>query len=207
MGVKAILGTKVGMTQIFTDDGNVVPVTVISAGPCTIIRKGDSSVQVGYREIRPEAVKRLLNKPLRMSFEKAGVKPFRFVRSLPADELEGIEPNTEINVSMFKEGDQVCVTGTSKGKGFSGAMERHNFNGAQMTHGQSDRARATGSCGSGTQASRTWKGKRLPGQMGNVRKTVKGLKIVKVDEQKNLLLVKGSIPGASNGLVIIRHQA
>ncbi|MBU1106930.1 MAG: 50S ribosomal protein L3 [Candidatus Riflebacteria bacterium] len=207
MGVKAILGTKVGMTQIFTDDGNVVPVTVISVGPCTIIRKSDSSVQVGYREIRPEAVKRLLNKPLRMSFEKAGVKPFRFVRTLPADELEGIEPNTEINVSMFKEGDQVSVTGTSKGKGFSGAMERHNFSGAMTTHGQSDRARATGSCGSGTQASRTWKGKKLPGQMGNVRKTVKGLKIVKVDEQKNLLLVKGSIPGAANGLVIIRRQA
>jgi len=207
MGVKAILGTKVGMTQIFTDDGNVVPVTVISVGPCTIIRKGDSSVQVGYREIRPEAVKRLLNKPLRMSFEKAGVKPFRFVRSLPADELEGIEPLTEINVSMFKEGDQVSVTGTSKGKGFSGAMERHNFNGQQTTHGQSDRARATGSMGSGTNASRTWKGKKLPGQMGNVRKTVKGLKIVKVDEQKNLLLVKGSIPGAANGLVIIRRQA
>lgn len=207
MGVKAILGTKVGMTQIFTDDGNVVPVTVISAGPCTIIRKGDGSVQVGYREIRPEAVKRLLNKPLRMSFEKAGVKPFRFVRSLPADELEGIEPNTEINVSMFKEGDQISVTGTSKGKGFSGAMERHHFAGQQTTHGQSDRARATGSMGSGTNAARTWKGKKLPGQMGNVRKTVKGLKIVKVDEQKNLLLVKGSIPGAANGLVIIRHQA
>lgn len=207
MGVKAILGTKVGMTQIFTDDGNVVPVTVISAGPCTIIRKGDSSVQVGYREIRPEAVKRLLNKPLRMSFEKAGVKPFRFVRSLPADELEGIEPNTEINVSMFKEGDQVCVTGTSKGKGFSGAMERHNFAGQQVTHGQSDRTRAPGSAGSGTNAARTWKGKKSPGQMGNVRKTVKGLKIVKVDEQKNLLLVKGSIPGATNGLVIVRRQA
>ncbi len=205
MGVKAILGTKVGMTQIFTDDGNVVPVTVISAGPCTIIRKGDSSVQVGYREIRPEAVKRLLNRPLKMSFEKAGVKPFRFVRSLPADELEAIEPNTEINVSMFKEGDQVHITGTSKGKGFSGAMERHNFAGQAMTHGASDYSRAVGSAGSGTNAARTWKGKKLPGQLGNVRRTVKGLKVVKVDEQKNLLLVKGSIPGAANGLVIIRQ--
>lgn len=207
MGVKAILGTKVGMTQIFTDDGNVVPVTVISAGPCTIIRKSDSAVQVGYREIRPEAVKRLLNRPLRMSFEKAGVKPFRFVRSLPADELEGIEPNTEINVSMFKEGDTISVTGTSKGKGFSGAMERHNFKGQPMTHGASDYSRATGSTGSGTNAARTWKGKKLPGQLGNVKRTVKGLKIVKVDEQKNLLLVKGSIPGAANGLVVIKHQA
>jgi large subunit ribosomal protein L3 len=189
MGVKAILGTKVGMTQIFTDDGKVVPVTVISAGPCTVIRKSDRAVQVGYREIRAEAVKRLLNKPLRMSFEKAGVKPFRFVRSLPADELEGIEPNTEINVSMFKEGDVISVTGTSKGKGFSGAMERHNFN------------------GSGTNAARTWKGKKLPGQYGNVRRTVRGLKVVKVDEQKNLLLVKGSVPGAANGLVVVKHQA
>ncbi len=205
MGVKAILGTKVGMTQIFTDEGNVVPVTVISAGPCTIIRKKGKSVEVGYREIRPEAVKRLLNKPLRMSFEKAGVKPFRFVRSLPADELEAIEPNTEINVSMFNEGDKVHVTGTSKGKGFSGAIERHNFNRQPTTHGASDYSRAVGSVGSGTNAARTWKGKKLPGQYGNVRRTVKGLKIVKIDEQKNLLLVKGSIPGAANGLVIIRQ--
>jgi len=205
MGVKAILGTKVGMTQIFTDDGKVVPVTVISAGPCTIIRKGDKSVQVGYREIRPEAVKRLLNRPLRMSFEKAGVKPFRFVRSLPADELEGIEPNTEINVSMFSEGDDVHVTGTSKGKGFSGCIERHNFNGQMTTHGASDYVRSPGSVGSGTNAARTWKGKKLPGQMGNVRCTVKGLKVVKIDEQKNLLLVKGSIPGAANGLVVVRQ--
>ncbi|MDD3000484.1 MAG: 50S ribosomal protein L3, partial [Candidatus Riflebacteria bacterium] len=188
-------------------DGNVVPVTVISAGPCTIIRKGENSVQVGYREIRPEAVKRLLNKPMRMSFEKAGVKPFRFVRCLPADELESIEALTDINVSMFKEGDSVSITGTSKGKGFSGAMERHNFNGQKTTHGQSDRARATGSMGSGTNMARTIKGKKLPGQLGNVRRTIKGLKVVKVDEQKNLILVRGSIPGAANGLVIIRQQA
>lgn len=204
MAVKAILGTKIGMTQIFTDTGNVVPVTVISAGPCTIIRKRDEAVEVGYREIRKEAVTHLLNKPLRLMFEKAGVKPFRFVRSLPADELESIEPNTQINVTMFKEGDMVDISGTSKGKGFSGAMERHHFNGAQITHGQSDRQRCTGSTGSGQQASRTWKGKRLPGQLGNVFRTAKGLKVIKIDEQKNLLLVKGSIPGASNGLVIIR---
>jgi large subunit ribosomal protein L3 len=207
MGVKAILGTKVGMTQIFTDDGNVVPVTVISVGPCTIIRKGEKSVQVGYREVAPEAVKRLLNQPMRMSFEKAGTKPFRFVRSLPADGLEAIEPLTEINVSMFKEGDSVIVTGTSKGKGFAGAMKRHNFNGANTTHGQSDRARATGSMGTATDMARTIKGKKLPGQFGNVRRTIKGLKVVKIDEKKNLLLVRGSIPGATNGLVIVRQQA
>ena len=205
MGVKAILGTKVGMTQIFDENGQVIPVTVVSAGPCTIIRKGEMAVQVGYREIRKEAVNRLLNKPLRMSFEKAGVKPFRYVRSLPADDTENIETNTEINVSMFKEGDEVDVIGTSKGKGFSGVIERHHFSGANMTHGQSDRQRAPGSCGSGTEAARTWRGKRLPGQLGNVRRTVRGLKVVKIDEQKNLVLLKGSIPGASNGLVIIRQ--
>jgi large subunit ribosomal protein L3 len=205
MPVKAILGTKIGMTQIFTDNGDVVPVTVISAGPCTIIRKGTKAVQVGYREIRKETVSRLLNKPLRGIFEAAGTKPFRFIRSLPAIDIESIEPNSQINVTMFKEGDEVQITGTSKGKGFSGAMERHHFNGAQVTHGQSDRTRATGSTGSGQEASRTWKGKKLPGQLGNVRRTVKGLKIVKVDEQKNLLLVKGSIPGSENGLVIVRQ--
>jgi large subunit ribosomal protein L3 len=207
MGVKAILGTKVGMTQIFTDDGNVVPVTVISVGPCTIIRKSNNSVQVGYREVPSERAKKVLNQPMRMSFEKAGTKPFRFVRSLPADGLEAIEPLTEINVSMFKEGDSVIVTGTSKGKGFAGAMKRHNFNGANTTHGQSDRARATGSMGTATDMARTIKGKKLPGHMGNVRRTIKGLKVVKIDEKKNLLLVRGSIPGATNGLVIVRQQA
>jgi len=207
MGVKAILGTKVGMTQIFTDDGNVVPVTVISVGPCTIIRKSVNSVQVGYREVPSDRAEKLMNKPMRMAFEKAGTKPFRFVRSLPADELEAIEPLTEINVSMFKEGDSVTVTGTSKGKGFAGAMKRHNFNGANTTHGQSDRARATGSMGTATDMARTIKGKKLPGQFGNVRRTIKGLKVVKIDEKKNLLLVRGSIPGATNGLVIVRQQA
>ena len=207
MGVKAILGTKVGMTQIFTDDGNVVPVTVISVGPCTIIRKSTNSVQVGYREVPSDRAEKLMNRPMRMTFEKAGTKPFRFVRSLPADELEAIEPLTEINVSMFKEGDSVTVTGTSKGKGFAGAMKRHNFNGANTTHGQSDRARATGSMGTATDMARTIKGKKLPGHMGNVRRTIKGLKVVKVDEKKNLLLVRGSIPGATNGLVIVRQQA
>ncbi len=207
MGVKAILGTKVGMTQIFTDDGNIVPVTVISVGPCTIIRKSVNSVQVGYREIPSDRAEKLMNRPMRMTFEKAGTKPFRFVRSLPADELEAIEPLTEINVSMFKEGDSVTVTGTSKGKGFAGAMKRHNFNGANTTHGQSDRARATGSMGTATDMARTIKGKKLPGHMGNVRRTIKGLKVVKIDEQKNLLLVRGSIPGATNGLVIVRQQA
>ncbi|MFZ2958953.1 MAG: 50S ribosomal protein L3 [Candidatus Ozemobacteraceae bacterium] len=204
MAVKALLGTKVGMTQIFTDTGDVVPVTVISAGPCTIIRKEDNAVQVGYREIRKEAVERLVNKPLRMMFEKAGVKPFRFVRSLPADDMDSIQAQTEINVTMFQTGDMVDVIGTSKGKGFSGAMERHHFNGSGMTHGCSDRQRCTGSTGSGTEASRTWKGKRLPGHLGDVRRTAKGLKVVKIDEQKNLILVRGSIPGANNGLVIIR---
>ena len=207
MGVKAILGTKVGMTQIFTDDGNVVPVTVISVGPCTIIRKSNNSVQVGYREVPSDRAEKLMNRPMRMTFEKAGTKPFRFVRSLPADELEAIEPLTEINVSMFKEGDSVTVTGTSKGKGFAGAMKRHNFNGANTTHGQSDRARATGSMGTATDMARTIKGKKLPGHMGNVRRTIKGLKVVKIDEKQNLLLVRGSIPGATNGLVIVRQQS
>lgn len=205
MGVNAILGTKIGMTQIFTDTGDVIPVTVISCGPCTVIRKSEKAVQVGYREIPKDAVARRLNKPLRMMFEKAGVKPFRFVRSLPASETDSIAPNTEITVSMFKPGEVVHVTGTTKGKGFSGAMERHHFNGAQQTHGQSDRTRATGSTGSGQNASRTWKGKRLPGHLGDVRRTIKNLKVVRVDEQKNLLLVKGAIPGASNGLVIVRR--
>lgn len=205
MAVNAILGTKIGMTQIFSETGDIIPVTVISAGPCTVIRKGEKAIQVGYREINKDAVARLLNKPLRMMFEKAGVKPFRIVRCIPAGDISALETNTEITVSMFKAGDMVDVIGTSKGKGFAGAMKRHNFGGGPVTHGQSDRTRCTGSTGSGQEASRTWKGKKLPGQMGNVRKTIKGLRIVKVDEQKHILLVRGSIPGAKNGLVIIRQ--
>ncbi|OIP26515.1 50S ribosomal protein L3 [bacterium CG2_30_54_10] len=204
MGVNAILGTKIGMTQIFSETGDVIPVTVISCGPCTIIRKSDKAVQVGYREIPKESVNRLLNKPLQLMFEKAGAKPFRFVRSLPASETNDITQN-EITVSMFKPGEIVHVIGTSKGKGFSGAMERWHFQGTQVTHGQSDRTRCTGSTGTGQNASRCWKGKKLPGHLGDVRRTVKNLKIVKVDEQKNLLLVNGSVPGASNGLLIIRR--
>lgn len=204
MGVNAILGTKIGMTQIFTDNGEVIPVTVISCGPCTVIRKFENSVQVGYREIPKEAVERFLNKPLRVMFEKAGTKPFRIVKNLPATDVDSIMPNSEITVSMFKPGEVVHITGTSKGKGFAGAMKRHNFSGGPQTHGQSDRTRATGSTGSGQNASRTWKGKKLPGHMGCERVTIRNLKVVKVDEEKNLLLVKGSVPGANNGLVIVR---
>ncbi len=203
MGVKALLGTKVGMTQIFNEQGEVIPVTVISVGPCTVIRKRDNAVSLGYRELTRN-IEKHMNKPLRGMFKSADVKPFRFVRDVPADELDSIETKQEVTVSIFAEGQLVDVIGTSKGKGFAGCMERHNFNGAGTTHGQSDRWRAPGSAGSGQEASRTWKGKRSPGHLGDVRKTVKNLKVVKIDEKKNLLLVKGAIPGATSGLVMVR---
>jgi large subunit ribosomal protein L3 len=204
MGLKALMGTKIGMTQIFDEQGVVIPVTVVQLGPNYVVGKHEKKVTVGYREITRNVEKRL-NKCQRGVFAKAGTKPFRFVQDLPAEEIDAIQPNQEFTVSMFSEGQIVDVIGTSKGKGFSGCMERHNFNGQPKTHGQSDRWRCTGSTGTGTNLSRTLKGKRLPGQLGNVRKTVKNVRIVKIDEKKNLMLIRGAIPGAASGLVIVRR--
>ena len=200
--IQGMLGKKIGMSQIFRQDGRVVPVTVIQAGPCTItqIKTGDNdgyeAAQVGY-----DSVKRL-NKPLRGHLGRTGL--FRYLREFAVDSLEGLQVGQQVNVDLFQVGEKVTVIGTSKGRGFQGVMKRHGFHGGPRTHGQSDRSRAPGSIGGNTFPGKVFKGKKMAGHMGNTRVTVKNLEVVQVDPERNLLLLKGGIPGAPTGLIMIR---
>jgi large subunit ribosomal protein L3 len=202
--VQGLLGRKVGMTQIFADDGRVVPVTVIEAGPCYVTqlrtkeRDGYEAVQIGYG-----AAKRL-NGPEKGHLDKAKAPPVRHLRELRADGLEGLEVGQKLDASLFKVGDLVDVIGTSKGKGFAGVVKRHHFRGGPRTHGQSDRERAPGSSGSTTTPGRVLKGTKRAGQMGNARVTVQNLEVVESDGEQNLLLLRGAVPGARNGLLLIK---
>ena len=200
--IKGMLGKKIGMSQIFRSDGKVVPVTVVQAGPCTIAQiksketDGYEAVQLGYGEVKR------LNKPLRGHLRRGGLS--RYLREFSVDSLEGLEVGQKIDVALFQPGEKVDVIGTSKGRGFQGVMKRHGFHGGPRTHGQSDRARAPGSIGATTYPARVLKGKKMAGHMGNVRVTVKKLEVVEVDLDRNLLLLKGGVPGAPNGLLMIR---
>jgi large subunit ribosomal protein L3 len=201
--IHGMLGKKIGMSQIFRQNGRVVPVTAVQAGPCTItqIKTGDSdgyeAVQLGYNPVKR------LNRPRRGHLRRAGGL-FRYLREVPADDLDGLQVGRQVNVDLFEVGEKVDVIGTTKGRGFQGTMKRHGFAGGPRTHGQSDRARAPGSIGANTYPARVLKGKKMSGHMGNVRVTVKNLEVVEVDPARNLLLLKGGVPGAPNGLLLIR---
>lgn len=205
--MKGLLGKKVGMTQIFDENGEVIPVTVIEAGPCYVTQKktveadGYNAIQVGYGETSEKK----LTKPQASHLKKSGVSPVRYLREFSVSDPESYEAGQELNASVFEVGDYVDVIGTSKGKGFAGAVKRHGFGGGPKTHGQSDRWRATGSVGAGSTPGRILKGKRMPGRMGNEQVTVLNLKVVLVDADKNMLAVQGSIPGGKNGLVVVRE--
>lgn len=202
---KAILGTKVGMTQIFDENGKAIPVTVVEAGPNTVIQKktsetdGYSAIQVGFAGIRENKV----NKPETGHFKKADVKPLRFVREFRIDEPNDYEIGAQINVDIFEAGDIIDVVGTSKGKGFAGGVKRHNFARGSMGHG-SKYHRRPGSLGAKGPA-RVFKGRKMPGRMGGERVTVQGLMVVRVYPDRNLILIKGAIPGPKKGLVIIKN--
>lgn len=200
---KGLLGKKVGMTRLFAENGEIVPVTVIQVGPCfvtqvkSVERDGYSAIQIGY-----EHAKRL-NRPERGHLKD---KPaLRHLREIRTDDASDYREGQTLDVSQFEVGDRVDVMGISKGKGFAGAMKRHGFKGGPITHGQSDRQRAVGSIGSGTTPGRVFKGMRGPGHMGDRRVTVMGLEIVRVDAENNLLAVRGAIPGAKNALVMVRN--
>ncbi|MCD6099374.1 MAG: 50S ribosomal protein L3 [Candidatus Marinimicrobia bacterium] len=203
-----ILGKKLGMTQIFSEDGLAIPVTIVEAGPCKVVQvktlenDGYSAVQLGF-EKKPE---RLVNKPMMGHFRKHKVEPFRFLREFRDFPEEYCEVGKEVTVEVFEEGNIVKVTGISKGKGFQGVVKRHGFGGGPRTHGQSDRLRAPGSIGASAFPSRVIKGLRMAGRMGGKQVTVKGLTIVKIDKENNLLFIKGAVPGARNSLLIIRRQ-
>jgi len=206
--MKGIIGRKIGMTQVFTDKGNVVPVTVIEAGPCYVIqirtleKDGYASVQLGFDEVKP---KRLTKGELG-HLRKKNLAPLRTLREFRAFRNDKIEwqVGQKISADVFAAGDVVDVTGISKGRGFQGGVRRHGFHGGPKTHGQSDRQRAPGSIGAGTSPGRVEKGTRMAGHMGAVRVTVTNLRVVKVDAERNLLLVRGAVPGAKNGLLFIR---
>lgn len=202
---KGILGRKVGMTQIFNPEGQAIPVTVIEAGPCVIIQKksvatdGYEAIQLGFAEKK----ERLVNKPMKGHFNKAGVKPLRFIHEIRVDSGENYDLGQEIKADVFNEGEFVDVTGTSKGKGFAGVIKRWNFNRAAMTHG-SMYHRRSGSLGA-TDPARVFKGRKLPGRLGGERTTIQGLQVAKVDPERNLLLIKGSIPGANGSFVVVKE--
>lgn len=205
--MKEILGKKIGMTRIFMETGEAVPVTVIEAGPCPVVARktvekdGYEAYQVGFGVRK----KQRLTKPLAGQFEKAGVEPSHYLREVKITDAE-FEVGSSITVDLFKAGDRVDVTGTSRGLGFAGGMKRHHFNGANKTHGQSDRWRAPGSVGQSSYPSRVFKGLRMAGRMGRERVTALNLEVVKIIEGENLLLVKGSVPGHRGALLRVRSS-
>ena len=203
---KAILATKVGMTQIFNEDGVLIPVTVLQAGPCVVTQvkteenDGYSAVQVGYADKREN----LVNKPMKGHFEKAGVSCKRFVKEFKLDNAAEYELGQEIKVDVFEAGDHIDATAISKGKGSQGAIKRHGQSRGPMAHG-SKYHRHAGSNGAASDPSKVFKGKKMPGQMGNKQITIQNLEVVRVDAENNLLLVKGAVPGPKKSLVTIKE--
>ena len=204
---KAILAKKIGMTQIFNEDGSLTPVTVLEAGPCVVTQvktaenDGYSAVQVGFMDKRQT----LVNKPDKGVFEKAGVTPKRFVREFRLENAEEMKAGDEIKADIFAAGDHIDATAISKGKGFQGTIKRLGQHRGPMAHG-SKFHRHQGSNGSCSTPSRVFKGKGMPGHMGSVRVTIQNLEIVRVDVEKNLLLVKGAVPGPKKSLVTIKES-
>lgn len=205
---KAILGKKIGMTQIFDDAGHAVPVTVLEAGPCTVVqrrtveRDGYDAVQLGYGEQSEHR----FNKPELGHFAAAGVKPTRYlqeVRVQEGDDFAALEVGAEVKADVFEAGQYVDVAGVTKGKGFAGAIKRHNFRRGPMTRG-SRYHRGVGSLGA-TGPMRVFPGRKMPGRMGGKRRTIQGLEVVRVDAERNLILVRGSVPGPRGGLVLIKE--
>ncbi|MFD3155616.1 50S ribosomal protein L3 [Haloimpatiens sp. FM7330] len=203
---KAILGRKVGMTQIFGEKGKVIPVTVVETGACVVLQKktiekdGYEAIKVGFEDIR----EKLVNKPTKGQFAKAGVEAKRYMKEFRLEDVSEYEVGSEIKADIFNIGDKVDVTGVSKGKGFQGTIKRWNFQRGPMSHG-SKCHRVVGSMGAASDPSRTFKNKKMPGHMGNQKSTVLNLEVVKVMSEKNVILIKGGIPGPNKGLVMIRE--
>ena len=203
---KAILGTKVGMTQMFREDGTMIPVTVVLAGPCPVVQKktnehdGYEAIQVAFKPVR----EKLLTKPELGHLKKAGVGAHRFVREFKLDDTASYEVGQVISADVFANGDKVDVTGTSKGKGFEGNIKRWNQGRGRKTHG-SHSYRVAGSMGACTYPGEVFKTKHLPGHMGHERVTVQNLEVVRVDAGRNLLLIKGALPGAKGGLLLVKE--
>lgn len=204
---KAIIGKKLGMTQVFSPEGKLIPVTVIEAGPCTVVQKksiekdGYEAIQVGFGEANPKRV----TKPLQGHFNKAGVPFKKTLKEFRLEDISGYEVASEIKCDIFAEGEKVDVTGVSKGKGYAGVIKRHGFSRLKETHGTGPVHRHPGSMGACSTPSRVMKGKKLPGHMGHKQVTVLNLDVVKVDADRNLILVKGAVPGPRGAVVSVRN--
>jgi len=202
--IQGIIGRKLGMTQIFRENGEAEAVTAIEAGPCTVIqvktkdKEGYNAAQLGFSEAKR------LNSPQKGHLK--GLGQFKYLREFRVSDSEAIEVGETVDVSLFKTGDLVDITGVSKGKGFAGVVKRHHFAGGPKTHGQSDRHRAPGSIGATTSPGRVFKGMRMAGHMGDSRVTVRHLEVFEADPARNLLLVRGAVPGGRNGLLLIRKS-
>lgn len=205
--IKAIMGKKIGMTQIFDEQGKMIPVTVVEATPNVVVqvkteeKEGYNAIQIGFGDIRES----LVNKPRKGTFAKAGVEPKRFLKEFRLENISSYSVKDEIKVSIFEAGEKIDVSGISKGKGFQGVIKRWNFQRGPETHG-SKFHRAPGSQGASSDPSRTFKNRKMPGHMGNVKRTVLNLEIVKVMPEQNVILIKGGIPGPNKGTVVIRNS-
>ncbi|KKM12672.1 50S ribosomal protein L3 [Clostridiales bacterium PH28_bin88] len=201
---KSILGVKLGMTQVFTGEGKLIPVTAIEAGPCVVIQKktvatdGYNAIQVGFGT----AKERKINKPMKGHFAKANVKPFKFVKEFRVDNVDAYQVGQEFKADVFAAGDQVDVTGISRGKGFAGGIKRHGFHRGPMKHGSKYHRRPGAGAAKGP--ARIFKGRKMPGRLGGERVTVQNLEVVKTDPERNIILVRGAIPGPAKGLVTIK---
>ncbi len=208
---KAILGKKIGMTQVFLADGTLVPVTVVEAGPCVITQvkteatDGYQAVQVGFGELAPERAKKLMNKPELGHFAKANVPAKRYLRELRLDDISDKNVGDEIKCDIFAEGDKVDVAGITKGHGYTGSIQRWNMHTGPMKHG-SKYHRGVGSLSANSSPSRVFKNKHMAGQYGGERVTIQNLEVVRVDAERNLLLIKGAVPGARESLLVIRSS-
>jgi large subunit ribosomal protein L3 len=204
---KAIIGVKLGMSQIFAEDGRVIPVTVVQAGPCPIVQKktvekdGYDALQIAFGEIKEKNV----NKPQKGQFKKANVQPKRFLREIKLKDAKNYEVGQEIKCDVFKVGDKIDVVGKTRGRGFTGTVQRWNMHTGPMAHG-SGYHRGVGSMGSNSDPSRVFKNKKMPGQYGNEQVTIQNLLIAKVDAERNLLLIKGAVPGVKGTLILVRSS-
>lgn len=212
--MKGLIGIKVGMTQVFDETGVVTPVTIVQAGPCYVTqvksdkRDGYTAVQVGFGGVSEKRLSKGERGHLGLvGKRKSGIPAVRYLREFRTGNVDGYKVGQQLTVEQFEIGDIVDVTGKSKGKGFAGNVKRHHFAGGVKTHGQSDRLRAPGSIGSATEMARVPKGRRMAGHMGNERQTSQNLKVIRIDPEKNLIAIKGAVPGANGGLVIIREAA
>ena len=205
---KAIIGKKIGMTQIFDENGKVIPVTVVEAGPCVVSQKktvetdGYNAVQIGFGDVRPK----LVNKPMKGHFDKSDVAPKKILKECRFDDISAYNIGDIIKVDIFENGEKVDVIGTSKGKGYAGVIKRWNFRRLKETHGTGPTVRKGGSIGACSDPSRVFKGKKMAGHLGAERVTVQNLKVAKVDSENNLIAIKGAVPGPNGGIVLIRDS-